>query len=96
MLVLHALLVVFLVCVLLFVDARPRRIEDVREPDGVQKTGTEDTGIREGSDRQRMEASPNTHPFLPSTLHAIPQPPPFHHHILLSSTINSPHSISSN
>ena len=43
MFVLHALLVIFLVCVLLFVDARPRRIGDVREPDGVQKTGIGDT-----------------------------------------------------
>ena len=33
LLVLHALLVIFLGCVSLFVDARPRRIEDVREPD---------------------------------------------------------------
>ena len=40
MLVLHALLVILLVCVLLFVDATPHRIEDVREPDEVQKTGT--------------------------------------------------------
>jgi hypothetical protein len=43
MLVLHASLVIFLVCVSLFVNARPRRIEDVREPDGVQKIGTVDT-----------------------------------------------------
>ena len=41
MLVLHALLVIFLVCVFLFVSVRPRRIEDVREPDGVQKIGQE-------------------------------------------------------
>jgi hypothetical protein len=47
MLALHVLLVIFLVCVSLFVEARPRRIEDVREPDGVQKTGTGDIGIRE-------------------------------------------------
>ena len=45
MLVLHVLLVIFLICVLLFVDARPRRIGDVREPDGVQKTRTGDIGI---------------------------------------------------
>jgi hypothetical protein len=43
MLVLHALLVI----VLLFVSARPRRIEDVREPDEAQKTGARDTGIRQ-------------------------------------------------
>ena len=41
MLVLHVLLVIFLVCVPLLVDARPRRIEGMREPDGVQKIGTE-------------------------------------------------------
>ena len=40
MLVLHALLVIFLVCVLLIVDARLRRIGDVREPDKVRNTGT--------------------------------------------------------
>ena len=43
MLGLHVLLVIFLICVSLFVDARPRRIEDVREPDRVQKIGTGDT-----------------------------------------------------
>ena len=48
MLVLHALPVIFLVCVLLFVNARPRRIEDVREPNGVQKIGIGDTGIGRG------------------------------------------------
>ena len=50
MLVLYALFVIFLVCVLL-VDARPRKIEDVREPDGVQKMGTGDTGIVRGYNR---------------------------------------------
>jgi len=45
MLVLHALLVIFLVCVSLFVDARPHRIKDVREFDRVQKIGTGDIGI---------------------------------------------------
>ena len=71
MLVLHALLVIFLFCVSLFVDARPRRAEDVREPDVVRKTGIGDTGIGQGYNRQRMETSPNTHLFLPSILHAI-------------------------
>ena len=52
MLVLHALLVIFLVCVLLFVDARPRRIEDMEKDEGVQKTGAGDTGIEEGRDCQ--------------------------------------------
>ena len=52
MLVLHALLVMFLVCVFLLVDARSRRIEDVREPDGVQKIGIGDTGIGQGYNRQ--------------------------------------------
>jgi hypothetical protein len=45
MFVLHALPVIFLVCVSLFVDARPHRVEDVREPDGVRKIGAGDTGI---------------------------------------------------
>ena len=72
MLVLHALLVIFLVYVLLFFDARPRRIGDVREPDRVQKTGIGDTGIGRGYNRQQVEASPNTHLPLPSTLHDIP------------------------
>ena len=72
MLVLRALLVIFLVCVSLFVNARPRRIEDMRELDGVQKIVTGDTGIGQGYNRQRMEASPNTHLTLPSILHAIP------------------------
>ena len=72
MLVLHALLVIFLVCVLLIVDARLRRIGDVREPDGVQKTGTRDTGIEGGYNRQRMEASPNTHLSFLSTSCTIP------------------------
>ena len=72
MLVLHALLVIFLVCVLLIVDARPRRIGDVREPDGVWNTGTGDIGIERGYNRQRMEASPNTHLFPSLTLHATP------------------------
>ena len=72
MLVLHALLVIFPCLRFLLVDARLRTIEDVREPDGVPKTGTGDTGIGEGYNRQRMEASPNTHLLLPSTLHAIP------------------------
>jgi hypothetical protein len=43
MFVLHALLVIFHVCVPLLVDTRPRRIEDMREPDGVQMTGIGDT-----------------------------------------------------
>ena len=66
------MLVIFLICILLFVDARPRRIGDVREPDEVQKTGTGDTGIERGYNRQRMDASPNTQLPLPSTLHDIP------------------------
>jgi hypothetical protein len=70
--VLHVLLVIFLVCVLLFADARPRRIEDVREPVGVQKTETGDTGFGRGYNHQRMEASPNTRLSLPSTLSTIP------------------------
>ena len=37
MLVLHALLVIFLFCVSLFVDARPRRAEDVREPNEARR-----------------------------------------------------------
>ena len=64
------MLVIFLICVLLFVDARPRRIEDVREPDGVQKIGTGETGIERGYNRQQMETSPNTHLTPPSTIHA--------------------------
>ena len=71
MLVLHALLVIFLVCVLLFVNARPRRIEDVREPNGVQKIGIGDTGIGRGYNRQRMEVSPNTH-LTPSSTYMLP------------------------
>ena len=35
--VLHALFVIFLVCILLLVDARPRRIEDVREPNEARR-----------------------------------------------------------
>jgi hypothetical protein len=46
MLVLHALLVIFLVCVVLFVSTRPRRIEYVREPDEAQKIGAKGIGIR--------------------------------------------------
>jgi hypothetical protein len=46
MFVLHVFLVIFHVCVPLLVDARPRGIEDVREPDEVQKTGTGDTRIK--------------------------------------------------
>ena len=52
MLDLHALFVIFLVCVYLFVVARPRRIEDMREPDGVPKTGTGDIGIGRVYNRQ--------------------------------------------
>ena len=70
MLVLHVLLVIFHVCVILFVNARPCRIEDVREPDRVQKIGTGDTGIGQGYNRQQMEVSPNTHLTPPSILHA--------------------------
>jgi len=72
MLVLHALFVIFHVCILLLGDARLRRIEDMREPDGVQRTGIGDTGIGRGYNHRRMEASPNIHPTPPSTLHAIP------------------------
>ena len=64
------MLVIFLICVLLFVDARPRRIGDVREPDEVQETGTGDIGIGQGYDLHRMEASPNTHLTPPSISHA--------------------------
>ena len=80
----------------LLIDARPRRIEDVREPDGVQKTGTGETGIGRGYNRQQMEASPNTHLTPPSTIHATSLPPPPHanlHHkpstIRLHQLINS-------
>ena len=75
MLVLHALLVIFHVCVSLLVKARLRRIEDVertRWSPEVKKTGAGEIGIEQGYNHQRMEASPNTHLFLPSTLHAIP------------------------
>ena len=75
-LVLHDLLVIFLVFVLLFVDAKPHRIEDMREPGEAQKIGARGTGIRRGRNRQRMEASPNTHLPYPSTLTTIPYPPP--------------------
>jgi hypothetical protein len=71
MLVLPALPIIFLVCVLLFVDARPRRIEDVREPNKVQKTRIGDTRIGRGYNRQRMEANPNTH-LTPSSTYMPP------------------------
>ena len=105
MLILHALLVIFLICVFFFVDARPHRIEDVREPDRVQKTGTGDTGIRDGYNRQRIEASPNAH--LSLSLHhtchplttSLLQPPHFanlhhkpstlHPHQLITLTYNT-------
>jgi hypothetical protein len=82
MLVLHALLVIFLVCISLCVDARPRRVEDVRQPDGIQKTGTGDAGIGQGYNRQQMEASPNTHltpplQYMPPPLTTF-LPPPSH------------------
>jgi hypothetical protein len=70
--VLHALLVIFLVCVLLSTDAKPPRIEDVREFDGARKIGIEDTGIGQGYNCQRMEASPNTHLPLPPLQATIP------------------------
>ena len=50
----------------LFVNARPCRIEDVRELDGVPKVGA-----GQKYNRQRIEASPSTHLYLPTTLHAI-------------------------
>ena len=37
MFVLHALFVIFLVCILLLIDAKPRRIEDVREPNEARR-----------------------------------------------------------
>jgi hypothetical protein len=43
MFVLHALVAIFHVCIPLLVDARLRGIEDMREPNEVQKTGTGDT-----------------------------------------------------
>jgi hypothetical protein len=79
MLVLHALLVI----ILLFVGARPHRIEDVREPDEAQKIGARDTGIRRECNHQRMEASPNTHLPLPSTLTTIPYNHPLPSTIIL-------------
>jgi hypothetical protein len=51
MFVLHVLRVIFLVCVSLLIDARPCRVEDMREPDGVRKTGVGDTGIGRGYNR---------------------------------------------
>jgi hypothetical protein len=90
MLVLHALLVIFLVCASLFVDARAHRIEDVERTDGVPKTSAK--GI--GNQTRNIIVSERRHSF---PLHYMPWPLPFHHHhILLASSINSLLSISTN
>ena len=69
-----------------------------REPDGVQKARAGDTGIGQGYNRQRMEASPNTHLslfpplYLPPLNYSLPPPPHFaslHH----KPTIPYPHQI---
>ena len=69
-----------------------------REPDGVQKARAGDTGIGQGYNHHRMEASPNTH--LPLSLHFIchpltsPFPPPPHFSSLhLKPTIPYPHQL---
>jgi hypothetical protein len=66
MLVLHAFLVIFLVCVPLLVDARQRRLEDV------VRTRWNLTRIRiseQGYNRHRVKASPDSH--LSFSLHIL-------------------------